>query len=367
MARLWHDHCCGADIVCIHRRLYDADRHNAGRVAGSTAGGRIGVSADVCPIYLIVPIVENPDGPLAVVLSLIPFTSVITLALRSLTFVDARVASQGSVDRACRWFDLDVDGGRALRLTMLRYGKRVRLSEIFGRKDGFGRKSRSIEGYHEQNTANHAQRIACHCGDALFSSWHSACQSCPAVILLAVILINNNAGESEPEPEQATFTEGYVDRPTSLHGCPPTYRQDGWNNSPMKPVQPLHWKAGDIRSYYVIGSDYAETGHYDYYVNESSAFSENSGNPVALKCCCWRICSTIRRCRSAWQPLNVTVTDLERADESLELGPGTDSDNFLVEMFPTLMTLILYMVILIPAGMLVAAITDEKRTALWKS
>ncbi len=98
------------------------------------AGGLVFLPMFV-PIYLIVPIVENPDGPLAVVLSLIPFTSVITLALRSLTFVvpgwqvglAALIGLVGGL--ILMWM-----AGRALRLTMLRYGKRVRLSEIFGRK-----------------------------------------------------------------------------------------------------------------------------------------------------------------------------------------------------------------------------------------
>lgn len=98
------------------------------------AGGLVFLPMFV-PIYLIVPIVENPDGSLAVTLSLIPFTSVITLALRSLTYVVpvwqiALAALIGLVGGLIvMWM-----AGRALRLTMLRYGKRVRLSEIFGRK-----------------------------------------------------------------------------------------------------------------------------------------------------------------------------------------------------------------------------------------
>jgi ABC-2 type transport system permease protein len=99
------------------------------------AGGLVFLPMFV-PIYLIVPIVENPDGPLAVTLSLIPFTSVITLALRSLTYVvplwqiglAALIGLGGGI--LLMWM-----AGRALRLSMLRYGKRVRLGEIFGRKE----------------------------------------------------------------------------------------------------------------------------------------------------------------------------------------------------------------------------------------
>ncbi|MCO5184342.1 MAG: ABC transporter permease [Anaerolineae bacterium] len=186
-----------------------------------------------------------------------------------------------------------------------------------------------------------------------------------AVILLAVILINNNAGESEPEPEQATFTEGYVDPAHQLAWLPANIPPGWLEQFPDEASAATALEAGDIRSYYVIGSDYAETGHYDYYVNEFGPFSENSGNPRGIEMLLLaNLLDNPTLSQRVWQPLNVTVTDLERADESLELGPGTDSDNFLVEMFPTLMTLILYMVILIPAGMLVTAITDEKKNRI---
>jgi len=57
---------------------------------------------------------------------------------------------------------------------------------------------------------------------------------------------------------------------------------------------------------------------------------------------------------SIWQPLDVEVTSLAPQIESAE-------ESWFIELFPTLMVLILYMVILIPAGILVTSVTDEKK------
>lgn len=86
------------------------------------------------PLYLIVPLVENPDGPLAVIMTLIPFTSVMTIAMRSILYVipawqiaaAVLIAAVGA--GVMMWL-----AGRALRLSMLRYGQRLRLGELFGR------------------------------------------------------------------------------------------------------------------------------------------------------------------------------------------------------------------------------------------
>jgi ABC-2 type transport system permease protein len=186
-----------------------------------------------------------------------------------------------------------------------------------------------------------------------------------AIISLTVIVINNNAEESTPEPEQTTFTEGYVDPANQLAWLPADIPAGWLEQFPDEASAETALEAGDIRSYYVIGSDYAETGHYDFYVNEFGPFSDSSGNPRGIEMLLLaNLLDDPADAQRVWQPMNVTVTDLEHTDDSLELGPNADSDNFLVEMFPTLMTLILYMVILIPAGMLVTAITDEKKNRI---
>lgn len=86
------------------------------------------------PLYLILPISSNPNGPMALILSLFPGTSVVTIAIRNVfmevptwqiltALAIAILFAVGAV-----WL-----AGRAFRLSMLRYGQSLKLAEIFDR------------------------------------------------------------------------------------------------------------------------------------------------------------------------------------------------------------------------------------------
>jgi ABC-2 type transport system permease protein len=86
------------------------------------------------PIYAIVPLATNPNGPLALGLTFFPTTSIATVALRSL-FVEVptwQIAVSAAIALSTAivliWM-----AGKAFRLTMLRYGQRLRLTELFRR------------------------------------------------------------------------------------------------------------------------------------------------------------------------------------------------------------------------------------------
>lgn len=87
------------------------------------------------PLFLIVLIIENPDGPVAIALSLLPFTSLLTVSLRNLFFnipawqIAASITIQVSVAIFTIWLAI-----RAFRLGMLRYGKRLGFREIIRQK-----------------------------------------------------------------------------------------------------------------------------------------------------------------------------------------------------------------------------------------
>jgi ABC-2 type transport system permease protein len=84
------------------------------------------------PYLMIVPIMESPNSPLAIALSLFPLTAPLTIVLRSgftiippwqiaLSLVLLILSALGAL-----WL-----AGRTFRLGMLRYGKRLRWREIF--------------------------------------------------------------------------------------------------------------------------------------------------------------------------------------------------------------------------------------------
>ena len=86
------------------------------------------------PLYAIMIIGETPNATPSVVLTLLPFTSLMTVGFRSLFSVVPlwQVAASVAIQTACAVGALWL-AGRAFRLGMLRYGQRLRFSEIFGR------------------------------------------------------------------------------------------------------------------------------------------------------------------------------------------------------------------------------------------
>jgi ABC-2 type transport system permease protein len=89
---------------------------------------------NVVPWWLAVMIIENPNNPVSIALTLFPLTAPSTLAMRTafeqvpLWQVVASIALLILSAWGALWL-----AGRAFRLGMLRYGKRVSLRELFGR------------------------------------------------------------------------------------------------------------------------------------------------------------------------------------------------------------------------------------------
>lgn len=89
------------------------------------------------PYMLVAVIIENPNSPVAVLLSLLPFTSSLTMLMRQgVTILPAwQIALSSFIVVVCAigaiWL-----AGRAFRLGMLRYGKRLSFREIFQSKAG---------------------------------------------------------------------------------------------------------------------------------------------------------------------------------------------------------------------------------------
>jgi ABC-2 type transport system permease protein len=98
---------------------------------GQQASGFISLPIWI-PYILILPIMENPNSPLAVALSLFPLTAPLTIVLRSgFTIIPGWQIALSLLllvlsALASLWL-----AGRAFRLGMLRYGKRLRFKELF--------------------------------------------------------------------------------------------------------------------------------------------------------------------------------------------------------------------------------------------
>ncbi|HVP21842.1 MAG TPA: ABC transporter permease [Anaerolineaceae bacterium] len=88
----------------------------------------------VIPFWLVVPLMESPNSPLAIGMSFFPLTAPVTLPLRA-AFTDVpawqtiiSVLLLIACAAAALWL-----AGRTFRMGMLRYGKRLTWREIFGK------------------------------------------------------------------------------------------------------------------------------------------------------------------------------------------------------------------------------------------
>ena len=87
------------------------------------------------PYMLIGVFIQNPNGPLAIAMSLFPLTSPMTIALRiGFTTIPAWQFIASVIILVLSAIGAVWLAGRAFRLGMLRYGQRLRWNEIFSRQ-----------------------------------------------------------------------------------------------------------------------------------------------------------------------------------------------------------------------------------------
>ena len=93
----------------------------------------VGVSSILLmlPIYIVQPMIESPNGPLPMLLSFLPFTSMMAAGLRNMAIAVPlwQVVLSVTIQTACAIGALWLAAG-AFRLGMLRYGQRLRLREV---------------------------------------------------------------------------------------------------------------------------------------------------------------------------------------------------------------------------------------------
>ncbi len=88
------------------------------------------------PFYVVTPIMMNPNSALAIILSYFPFSAPITVLLRmAFTTLPAweitlNILILVIVAIFAVWL-----AGRAFRLGMLQYGKRISIKELFGKRE----------------------------------------------------------------------------------------------------------------------------------------------------------------------------------------------------------------------------------------
>lgn len=180
------------------------------------------------------------------------------------------------------------------------------------------------------------------------------------VIVVAAIVINRDAGadvvEAAAAAQQARQQQvGFVDPAGLIRALPADAVEELLTEFDDEARARAALEADEVAGYYLVPANYPETGALTYVTGDYSPLSGNVDSGWIE----WALFANLyqgdaEQAARVWQPLDLTVTSLAP--------PVPDGeDSWIVEMLPTLMVLILYMAILLPAGVLVNSLTDEKK------
>lgn len=182
------------------------------------------------------------------------------------------------------------------------------------------------------------------------------------LVALVVMMLNKDAGsdliESAERAREDTVqeVEGYVDEGGLIRALPGNIPADALRALPDAATAQAALEKEEIAGFYIIPADYLETGDIIYVRMDYSPLSGNASTELIEFVLAFNLLSgDTSLAANVRNPLTVKVTQLESPASQ----PVTES--WITELFPNLMAFSLYMVIIIPSGVLVTAVVDEKK------
>jgi ABC-2 type transport system permease protein len=117
--------------------------------------------------------------------------------------------------------------------------------------------------------------------------------------------------------------------------------------------------AGEIGSYYIIAADYLESGDVIQVWPDYNPTTDNARDDLIE----WVLLVNLfdgdaEAAARAWRPLDVNWQKLPSPQGA---DGGDAAESWITRVLPNLMAFVLYMVVIIPSGVLVTAVTDEKK------
>ncbi len=111
---------------------------------------------------------------------------------------------------------------------------------------------------------------------------------------------------------------------------------------------------GQIRGYYIIDPEYIESGAVTYVKSSHNPIGGDVNARQLEGLLAANILKDEALAAEVWNPLEVTYTSRNPQIEDIE-------DSWVVELLPNMMAFALYMVIIMSSGVMIVAVTDEKK------
>ncbi len=164
---------------------------------------------------------------------------------------------------------------------------------------------------------------------------------------------------TEPGPDVPQAV-GYVDQGGVIRVIPADLPEGWLVPYADKATAQAALEGGEVGAYYIIPADYLESGDLTYVQLQYQPISGATPDHGRME---WVLLVNLyggdeAQAASAWQPLQVEWQQATspQAPEGSEV-----AESWITELLPNLMAFLLYMAILLPAGTLLSAVTDEKK------
>ncbi len=180
------------------------------------------------------------------------------------------------------------------------------------------------------------------------------------LIALGIGVINRDAMETAlvaaPASPAATSNQaGFVDAGGLIQTIPADVPAGWLTEYNNEAAAQAALQGGAIAGYYVIAPDYVQSGRVTYVTDEFSILSDHLDTTLLEQILLVNLLGGDARLAAAvQQPLDVQTTALAPVVAATE-------EAWITEMFPLFMVLILYMALIIPGGILISALIDEKK------
>ena len=159
--------------------------------------------------------------------------------------------------------------------------------------------------------------------------------------------------EAAEAARRANGIEGYVDEGGLIQTLPADIPPGRLTEYATQESAQAALEAEEIAAYTIIAADYVETGEIIHVTLEYNPISGDVKTDGIEWILLVNLLGDAELAAEVWNPLEVKVTALALIEP--------EKDSWIVRLLPRLMTIMLYMVILMPAGVLMNAITDEKK------
>lgn len=178
---------------------------------------------------------------------------------------------------------------------------------------------------------------------------------------LVVFLIRRDAPPQEETAtveETAAIVQGYVDEASLITSLPPDIPAGSLITYPHESAAQMALQAAQVDGYFLIPADYVASGHLTYVTTEYTPLGQDVDTQAMEWTLLYNLLGDPDVAAAVRQPLQLEIRPLS-GEEGV-----ADEENWITELFPTLMVLLIYMVVIMPAGMLVNAVADEKKNRL---